>query len=874
MDLDPIIGRTLGSFRVESKIGEGGMGAVYRAVHTRLEREAAFKVLPAHLMRSSGDLVERFFIEARAAAKLDHPNVVKVYDADEVEGIHYIAMEYVRGPDVKELLRDRGPLNSMEALEIALQAALGLSAASRERIIHRDIKPANLMLTQDGVVKVADFGLARNVDAASHPTQSGQVVGTPAYMSPEQADGKKADFRSDIYALGVTLFEMVTGSVPFWAETSLAILRAHVEAPIPDPRSFNTGVSPGLTALVKRMMAKKREERFDSYDGLVEEISALKKALTTGPAAGPVDSDSPTLTLSRLLAPPATRSPESPGGAEEEAEEPSADRTPATRHPLEGLSITKVTHHAPPGVHPAVWVVGTVVVMAAVMAVVLASVLGGREPDEGGEGPAIGGVDRAGTSGPGGSAADRNGAATEKTPQIAPGDRDRRKKKFDSFVEVARSLSDTLPEEALKNWNHALQYADDDGDREAARKAIAALADEIRERKGLEKSDEARRRLDEALMGVREAVKGKRFREAEAFLDRAKALAPHDAELEQTIAELRYQASVAEGMHRETIKDWIGARTAYRRALNRFPGRGNLRNRLRSVEKRIADQSQRFGGAFMVPDASSDQYGNPVTTRKGGTYTDAAGGLPYEIWLLRPPIEFVLVPAGRFRMGTSHEEEPEHWKKEEKPDHDVTLAKPFFISKYEVTQVQWRAFMGRNPSENKGSHRPVDSVTWDECAEYCMRLTRSVREGLPGTVIGLPSEARWEFACRGGTATRFFTGEDEGDLKAHAWFILNAGGETHPVGGKKPNPLGLYDMIGNACEWCADPHRAHRGYEGAPADGSIWAAEEKNPVTRMVRGGHGGSPAMHCRSAYRSSGRRDDGNSWRGFRLVLDLETK
>ncbi|MHC4598028.1 MAG: protein kinase domain-containing protein [Planctomycetota bacterium] len=876
MDTDPLIGKTVGSFRIESKIGEGGMGAVYHAIHTRLEREAAFKVLPAHLMKGNRNLVDRFFIEARAAAKLDHPNVVKVYDAEEVEGLHYIAMEYVRGPDVKELLHDRGPLNSMEGLEIALQAAKGLRAAHAEKIIHRDVKPANLMLTAGGVIKVADFGLARNVDAASHPTQSGQVVGTPAYMSPEQADGKKADFRSDIYSLGVTLFEMVTGSVPFWAETSLAILRAHVEAPVPDPVAFNGEVSPLLTPLVKRMMAKSREERFPSYDALIEEIAGIKKTLASGPLFGPVDTDTPTLTLSRLLAPtPGGGAPPAPEGGAPEA--PRSDPTPATRHPLEGISITKVTHHDAPRIHPAFWVGDTVVLLASVTAIVLAlaSVFGGGKPDGDVQEKAV----KAPESGDSRAPVEGGSASSPGEGSDAPGERpaeeaEQRKKKYDSFAEVARSLEETLPEEALKNWGRALEYADSDADREVAKDTIDGLTDAIRERREAEAAREAQRRYDDLFRAVKGAMKGRRFREVENLLKKAEGLRPDDPDLRETLKEHRFRAAVTEGMHLENNKDWIGARNAYERALDLFPGRGAVPRMQQKVNERITRLSERFGGVFMVPDGSRDQHGNPVVTRRGGLHTDPETNLPYEIWLLRPTVEFVLVSAGSFRMGTRHEEEPEHWKYDEKPAHEVTVTDRFYLGKYEVTQAQWRAFMGSNPSEHKGTHRPVDSVTWLECAAFCERLTKSARETLPGVTLRLPSEAEWEYAVRASTTTRFHFGDDEREAKPWAWFVGNAVGETHPVGKKAPNPWGLYDMLGNVSEWCADPHWPHKAYKGAPSHAKPWLIEGKESVCRIRRGGCGGSPARHLRSAFRASARKDDSHSWGGFRLALDLKLR
>ncbi|MFH1998483.1 MAG: protein kinase, partial [Planctomycetota bacterium] len=276
---DQFIGRTIGSYRILSKLGEGGMGAVYKAIHVKLDREVAFKILPERLVQGNPQFVERFFIEARAAAKVMHPNIVQVFDAEEFQGLYYIAMEFVKGMDIKGLLAKKSPLSELEAVDLTLQAAAGLGAAMDQGIIHRDIKPANMMVTQRGVLKIADFGLAKNVQAQTELTQSGQIMGTPAYMSPEQGDGQKVDFRADMYSLGVCLYEMVTGGKPFIADTPIGLIKKHCLDPVPDPIECRPGLDSGFRAIVLRMLAKSRDARFGSYDELIAELKKLKHAL-------------------------------------------------------------------------------------------------------------------------------------------------------------------------------------------------------------------------------------------------------------------------------------------------------------------------------------------------------------------------------------------------------------------------------------------------------------------------------------------------------------------------------------------------------------------------------------------------------------------
>jgi serine/threonine-protein kinase len=246
---DPLTGRLLdGRYAVTARIAHGGMATVYRATDTRLDREVALKVMHAELARDE-DFVRRFIGEAKSVARLSHQNVVAVFDQGADGPYLYLAMEYVPGRTLKELLRDSGRFPPAAALEIMAGVLDGLAAAHASGIVHRDVKPENVLLTADGRIKVADFGLARAQSAAGH-TRAGLLVGTVAYVSPEQVTGGTTGPRGDVYSAGVMLFELLTGRVPFTGDTPLSIAYQHVNADVPAP----SAMAPGIPAPVDQLV--------------------------------------------------------------------------------------------------------------------------------------------------------------------------------------------------------------------------------------------------------------------------------------------------------------------------------------------------------------------------------------------------------------------------------------------------------------------------------------------------------------------------------------------------------------------------------------------------------------------------------------------
>ncbi|MCK4385676.1 MAG: protein kinase, partial [candidate division Zixibacteria bacterium] len=274
-----MIGKTISHYKILEKIGEGGMGVVYKAQDTKLDRTVALKFLPKHLLRDE-EAKTRFVHEAKAASALNHTNITTIYEIDEVEDQCFISMEYIDGKSLKELLKEK-TLSLKEILDIAIQIGEGLNTAHKKDITHRDIKSDNIMLTDEGVVKIMDFGLAK-LKGVTKLTKTGATLGTIQYMSPEQAQGMEVDQRSDIFSFGVVLYEMTTGQLPFKGEHEAAIIYAIVnETPEPLAR-YKAKVPEGLQRILDKALEKDRETRYQTSDDMAADLKRLKRMTEKG----------------------------------------------------------------------------------------------------------------------------------------------------------------------------------------------------------------------------------------------------------------------------------------------------------------------------------------------------------------------------------------------------------------------------------------------------------------------------------------------------------------------------------------------------------------------------------------------------------------
>lgn len=731
-------------YQIEGEIGHGGMATVYQAVQTSLERTVALKVM-APALAADTTFGERFQKEAKTVASLTHPNILAIHDIGAVGPYNYIAMEYVSGGDLKECIR-KG-LSPDQALEVVKQVADALEHAHKQGIVHRDIKPENILFREDGTVVLTDFGIAKSVDATTQMTATGMSIGTPRYMSPEQAQGKSGlDGRSDLYSLGVVLFEALTGKAPFDAETPVGIALKHVQAEIPKLPAQLAKYQP----LIDRLMAKTPDDRYHTGSHLIADIARIQSGKKLSRPADtrhreekPKSGGLKWLAMALVLAVIAAAGVYLAIGTPQRGAAPApADREAPPRFTVPHTAVQQPSRPAatpPPQAEPAP--------------------------------PAA--------THPSATAAN---AAAQKQATIQ------------TLLTAAKQDLSALRLTSPKGSNAAEKY----------RQVLTLDAGNTDAQQGLA------RIVEKYVTLCDEAISTLSFDRADEYLDSA---AQFNLKSDQ-IAAARRRVTIA-----------------------------------REAHARKALTAQRPAPA--LPPTAAPTAG----PNHGGRFSNTLG------------MNFIYIAAGSFTMGSPKDEAE---RNRDETQYKVTLSKGYWLQTTEVTQAQWAALMGRNPSHFKGTDLPVEGVSWEDVQQFIDKLNR--KQG-PKFTVRLPSEAEWEYAARAGTATAFAFGKCLSTTQAN--FIGSAPlkgckkegylKKTVPTGSLAPNRWGFFDMHGNVHEWCQDwlgpyPPKAATDPAG-PAKGRY----------KVIRGGSWRKGAADCRSAarYRYGPKRRSSSV--GFRLAGDM---
>ena len=772
----------LGEYTILDEVGAGGMGRVFKARHRTMERIVAIKVLSSRTM-DLPEAVSRFRQEVKAAAQLMHPNIVTAHDAGECNGVHYLVMEYVEGSDLAKVVKEQGPVPVAQSVDYATQTAQGLEYAHDRGIIHRDIKPANLLVDTGGTVKISDLGLARLAQVAGQDqtescqplTSSQHVMGTCDFMSPEQvSDAHSADRPADIYSLGCTLHFLLTGRPPYRRETVMDTLLAHREAEIPSLREACPDVPETLDAIFQKMLAKTQEDRQQS---MTEVIAELKQCLVPEP----VPVAAPTPAPSEDLAAPSAESQmdvEAADTASEEwsrATEPSIspeERPPEPR----AESTSSDSYDGPP--RPSK-----------------------QEDTE-----------------------ESTGSEAHRTSESE----DRR-----GLAHFAESSEQKVPVPLPANGLRARPRSK--RPLIAAACAVAAL-------------------LVAVAFGVVFMLKTSEGTIIVEVDQPDAQVSINDGEFTITTPGDAQPVKVRleKGEHALTVSKG-GFETQTKQFTIRSRGQEVVRVRLVPLEAKAGTAKVE---ATSEPDMESWKKILPPDSPPPAIapFNAATAKKHQEAWTdyLGVPVEqdvdlgggvkltMVLIPPGEFLMGTSDQEVARLLEDEtteeginvvsaEGPQHRVRITKPFRLSRHEVTRGQFRRFaeetgyktraeqfgdgvgyvdgdwvrdprfVWTDPGFPQTDDHPVVNVSWNDAIAFCQWLSK--KEGV-GFV--LPTEAQWEYACRAGTTTAWSCGDNDRKLIEYAWFHWNSDLKTHAVGQLMPNSWELYDIHGNASEWCAD----------------------------------------------------------------------
>jgi len=899
--MEDLTGKQLGPYQIVSQLGVGGMATVFKAYQPKMDRYVALKILPRHFSKNP-EFIHRFSQEARLIAKLEHPHILPVHDFGESDGYTYLAMRLVEGGSLSDLLQNHGKLELTKINRIISQAGEALDYAHKEGVIHRDFKPSNVLIDKFENYLLTDFGIAKLVETTSHLTHTGGILGTPTYISPEQGSGKLIDSRSDIYSLGVVLYQMVVGDVPYKADTPMAVIFKHIQDPLPLPRQKVPDLPEPVERVILKALAKNPDDRYSTAFDL---INALKRAIDqpTAPIQEVQEPD-PDLEPTKVVRETISELPEEP------------------RPEIVKPKVAEEKKTPPRGV----WVYGVLVIfLLAIFAgagwyyynniFISEPILKVNSNPSGADVYVDGG---------------HVGISPVQVEELKPGthkiliSKDRYQDyEKDLFIQEGKHRviqAKLAPKpfgdlEVNSNPSGAEVIIDDDkrGITPIAIKDLPKGTHIVMVKKegfdpwqdtieiiSLEKAQisanlitihggldissnpsEAIVYIDEKEVGktplvLKEVQKGRRIiklkkvdfdvwkkevyvKAAEVFKIKAvlgisygdlKVLStPNDAEV------------IINGMSK-------GKTPLIIHKLSK--GKTKIEIKKEGYEKKTL---------WVSLEAGEDKTLDIRLNRIAMSISNNLG------------MEFVYIPPGTFTMG-SPSNEPGRNKNEKQ--HQVTLTQGFYMQTTEVTVGQWRAFVrdtayrseaetegyiyiriGKKLSKEKGLYwdktrfsqtesNPVTCVSWNDVQSYIKWLNQK-----EGNTYRLPTESQWEYACRAGSITAFANGGIseincgyDPHLNAMGWYCGNSKKKTHPVAKKKPNDWGLYDMHGNVWEWCQE------WYGKYPSSLVANPTGPPGGTHRVIRGGHFNKYARHCRSALRGKAPPDARGLGLGFRLL------
>ena len=951
----------LGDFRILKLLGQGGMGAVFLAEDTQLRRPVALKLLRPEQAVQPGS-AERFLREARAAAAVKHDHVVTIYQVSQAHGLPFIAEELLEGESLEDCLKREHKIPIGEALRIGREIAAGLAAAHARGVLHRDVKPANVFLqaasgdwsfvsgqqrigdhsplttyhSRGARTKLLDFGLARQLQGNEQLTHSGAIVGTPAYMSPEQAQGRDLDPRSDLFSLGGVLYRMVTGRLPFQGTDVLSILRSLAVDDPPLAHSLNKEVPAELSTLIAELLHKNRDQRPASAAAVaarLAEIEAARGRRVAGSGKRPpstkwlIGLSAAAAVLLALAVFLTIKTPHGeitvelgPGVKPDEVRiEVERDNEVRIADARRGWNI--VVKEGQYNVQltggkdkleinqRSVTVVRNekthlkVTLKPLAVAADPADAAGSRKPQrsDGSDGSTFAGLDfspqangipahvnlfdidpsqpitvelyfslqpntgtkRGGISVPLFSAEwslDLKRNAPSDTIFWQAWDRKQEKLEQERVFSPAIPLNQRVHLAAISTGRELRMYLD--GRLCDKRKINVQLSNRnvpIKFGASWDDRDPLNATFDEARIS-KVARYARDFSPPQAFENDANTLALYHFDEGQ--GDVLTDAS-GNGHHGKIVNArWVQG---------------------------VADGPAAEHGLLPEPSRAIA----PFTTSEARVHQRAWAkylGVPVE-WENSIGMKFVLIPPGEFTMGATKDEinaalyvlrtSEKEWIERAQgsgPEHRVALTQPIYLAVHEVTQAHYREVTGQSPSFFAATgeqpdkvdlvagidtaRHPVEGVTWNDAAAFCLKL--SERERLPPryevsgesvTLLGgrgyqLPTEATWEYACRAGTQTKYYSGSHEKDLGRAGWYGKNSGKQPHAVGELSPNAFGLYDMHGNVMEWCQDGWDAD-SYQLA---GTSTARDPAVPPTgthRTTRGGGWGNFSCVCASGFR-----------------------